>query len=380
MARDVKAYLSQMKGESADPEIAQHWATIEQYYNTRLWHQLTMYLKTFVHHPVFQAGGLQALYNNFIADFELKLNCVTLVEIVLVITHEISEPLEAITFLESFLEKVKSDTQARVLCKTNIGYYKLSSGQLDTIPALLEEVEELLDSLDGVTIAHAPFYDLSSQYYMLKANHASYYRNALRYLGCKDINVDIPVEEQLQMAFNLSLAALLGEDVYNFGELLAHPVLESLKGTERGWLVDVLYAFNAGDIARFEGQRACWESQPDLSASQDKLFAKIRLLALMELVFKRHAHDRTIKFSTISEVAQIPLENVEYLTMKALATGLVRGTIDQVSQEVTMSWVQPRVLDLSQVASLQTRIADWYGCIQSTINLIKDEVPDVVLS
>ncbi len=30
----------------------------------------------------------------------------------------------------------------------------------------------------------------------------------------------VAVEEQLQMAFNLSLAALLGEDVYNFGELV----------------------------------------------------------------------------------------------------------------------------------------------------------------
>ena len=27
---------------------------------------------------------------------------------------------------------------------------------------------------------------------------------------------------------------------------LAHPVLESLKETEKKWLVDVLYSFNAG--------------------------------------------------------------------------------------------------------------------------------------
>ena len=38
--------------------------------------------------------------------------------------------------------------------------------------------------------------------------------------------------------------------------------------------------------------------------------------------------------------------------MKALSLGLVRGSIDQVSQEVTMTWVQPRVLDINQVNNM----------------------------
>lgn len=35
--------------------------------------------------------------------------------------------------------------------------------------------------------------------------------------------------------------------------------------------------------------------------------------------------------------------------MKALSLGLVKGSIDQLSQEVNMTWVQPRVLDIDQV-------------------------------
>jgi hypothetical protein len=35
VARDVKAYLSQMKGEAATPDLAQQWATLEQYYNKK---------------------------------------------------------------------------------------------------------------------------------------------------------------------------------------------------------------------------------------------------------------------------------------------------------------------------------------------------------
>lgn len=36
--------------------------------------------------------------------------------------------------------------------------------------------------------------------------------------------------------------------------------------------------------------------------------------------------------------------------MKALSVGLVKGSIDEVDKRVHMTWVQPRVLDLQQVA------------------------------
>ncbi len=35
--------------------------------------------------------------------------------------------------------------------------------------------------------------------------------------------------------------------------------------------------------------------------------------------------------------------------MKALSNGLIRGHIDEVEQRVTVDWIQPRVLDQSQV-------------------------------
>lgn len=52
---------------------------------------------------------------------------------------------------------------------------------------LIEEVEEMLNNLSGVTSVHGRFYDLSSKYYRFVGNHALYYKDALRYLGCIDI-------------------------------------------------------------------------------------------------------------------------------------------------------------------------------------------------
>ena len=54
-----------------------------------------------------------------------------------------------------------------------------------------EEAEELLETLDGVTPIHGRFYELSSNFQKLMGNHADYYRDALRFLGCIKLE-DIP--------------------------------------------------------------------------------------------------------------------------------------------------------------------------------------------
>lgn len=99
-------------------------------------------------------------------------------------------------------------------------------------------------------------------------------------------------QQQEEHAFFLGLAALLGEGVYNLGELLAHPVMESLKDTPKVWLIHLLQAFNIGDIAAFEKLKPQWSKVADLAAQELKLRQKISLLCLMEMTFKRQANNR----------------------------------------------------------------------------------------
>ena len=54
---------------------------------------------------------------------------------------------------------------------------------------------------------------------------------------------------------------ILGEGIYNFGELLAHPILDAVKQTDKQWIVDLLYAFNSGDIAKFEKSTSLLQQQ-----------------------------------------------------------------------------------------------------------------------
>ena len=79
-------------------------------------------------------------------------------------------------------------------------------------------------------------------------DYTNYYRNALLYLACLPGPSPLTKDESVTLAYNLSIAALLGEKIYNFGELLLHPILNELQTTENAWLRDLLYALNSGDL------------------------------------------------------------------------------------------------------------------------------------
>ncbi|XP_020279106.1 26S proteasome non-ATPase regulatory subunit 13 [Pseudomyrmex gracilis] len=376
--KDVNTFLSQ-KQNVADKDLAGEWAQLEELYNKRLWHQLTLKLETFVKHPVLQQGdNLVQLYTNFLSTFENKINPLSFVEILAHVIQQFPDKQEAIKFLEKTEAKVQSNNEAVALCKVLKGQILLDKlNNQEQAKKIIEEVETMLDNADGVTAVHGRFYLLASRLYRLQGKHAEYYRTALRYLGCIELS-SLSRQDQEQHAFFLGLAALLGEGVYNLGELLAHPVLESLKGTPNAWLVDLLQAFNAGDIVALERLKPQWSKVADLAAQELKLRQKISLLCLMEMTFKRQANNRQLTFAEISQETRLPLGEVELLVMKALAQGLVRGAIDQVAGTVNMTWVQPRVLDRSQIAGMVQRLDGWCKDVSSMEKLLESRASEIL--
>ncbi|KAE8607032.1 hypothetical protein XENTR_v10010976 [Xenopus tropicalis] len=288
-----------------------------------------------------------------------------------------TDPSVALNFLEKTREKVKSSDEAVILCRTAIGALKLNIGELQATKETIEAVEEMLGGLAGVTSVHSRFYDLSSKYYQTIGNHASYYKDALRFLGCTD-HKELSVSEQQDRAFTLGLAGLLGDGVYNFGELLMHPILESLRNSDRQWLIDTLYAFNSGNVETFRGLKTAWGQQPDLAANEPLLLKKIQLLCLMEMTFTRPANHRQLTFEEIAKSAQVTVNDVELLVMKALSVGLLRGSIDEVDKRVHITWVQPRVLDLQQIKGMKDRLEHWCTDVKSMEMLVEHQAHDIL--
>lgn len=91
---------------------------------------------------------------------------------------------------------------------------------LEETKKIIEELKDVLEEAGNVTPVHGKYYLLASQYYRRIGNHSLYYRCGLQFLGC---SIDeFPKSEWPQQAFFLGLAALLGEGVYNIGELVIH--------------------------------------------------------------------------------------------------------------------------------------------------------------
>jgi 26S proteasome regulatory subunit N9 len=94
-------------------------------------------------------------------------------------------------------------------------------------------------------------------------------------------------------------------------------------GTSVEWLYFILQAFNAGDLAKYQelchNYKAALTAQPALVENEKKLWEKINILCLMELIFSRPSEERTIPLSLIAEKTKLSLDDVEHLLIKSLS-------------------------------------------------------------
>lgn len=181
----------------------------------------------------------------------------------------------------------------------------------------------------------------------------------------------------MQRAYDLSIAALVSDSIYNFGELLLHPILDSLVNTPHAWLRDLLFAFNRGDLMAYDVLAGNIAKNNLLKEHQQFLYQKISLSALTETVFRRPPQDRAMTFAAIAQETKVQPNEIEHLIMKALSLGLLRGTIDQVAEVAKINWVQPKVLDMKQVESMRSRLRDWDSSVNQLGNWIEGVGKDV---
>ncbi|OIT05261.1 PREDICTED: 26S proteasome non-ATPase regulatory subunit 13 homolog A [Nicotiana attenuata] len=381
-------YLDSLR--NAHPELSDWYNTLSDLYQRKLWHQLSLKLEQFVALAIFQAGdALIQLYHNFITDFETKINLLKLAHFAVIVSRRYAEKEAAIGYLEGVIEKLQNTKETRIeepilYIKLQIALFKLEQGDQKDCKNLLEGGKTTLDSMTDIDPSvYASYYWVSSQYHKARQEFAEFYRSALLYLAYTSVE-SLSESFKLDLAFDLSLSALLGDNIYNFGELLAHPIVNSLMGTKVEWLYHILEAFNAGDLIRYQElcrvHQAALNAQPALVQNEKKLLEKINILCLMEIIFSRAAEDRTIPLSVIAERTKLGVEDVEYLLMKSLSVHLIEGIIDQVEGTIHVSWVQPRVLGIPQIKSLRDRLDNWVEKVHTTLLSVEAETPDLVAS
>lgn len=114
---------------------------------------------------------------------------------------------------------------AFALSLSSIAYAQLLLGDLSACKSSLDECEKILSEQDTVEpVVNAGYYGVAGDYFKVKADYAPYYKNALLYLACVDVNAELEAEDRKSRAHDLCIAALLGETIYNFGELVSYLV------------------------------------------------------------------------------------------------------------------------------------------------------------
>lgn len=412
-ADTIPDFLAEQR-DNASEELQPLILDFENFWERKLWHQLTDALVQFFSDEG-SAPQRLAFYRVFILKFADKINKLKLVDLALKaasqckgITSKLSEMSfrsfakiiqdnrERLEFLQTVVKKVDTEDSedALVFASVAVAQVKLSLNELEEARKDLDTAEKILDSLDSVeVIVHAAFYDANASYYQAsnslqrvshvsnqeqrKMDFANYYRTALLYLACIDLST-MSEDERHRRAYYLSVAALVSNSIYNFGELLLHPILDALAQDEDdSWLRDLLFAYNRGDLAAYEALSDHIASNKLLNDNSTHLRQKIYLAALTEAVFRRPPHDRAMSFATISHETKVRPDEIEHLIMKALSLGLLRGTIDQVNGIAQITWVQPKVLDMKQIGSMRQRLLDWDSSVNQLGNWIEKAGKDV---
>ncbi len=139
-----------------------------------------------------------------------------------------------------------------------------------------------------------------------------FYKAALIFLAYTPIE-DMPLDQRYVLATDMALASATGENVFNFGEVLATPILATLKNTPNEWMHDLVICLNRGDIDGFNllvSSTEAYFAQPVLAARHEEIKKKLVLLCLMNMVFERAPHDRVLAFGDIATRTRIPIDQV----------------------------------------------------------------------
>jgi len=329
----------------------------------KLWHQFGVEILALVNRPA-ASGFLIELHSNVVAKVSKSLDRQQYARFCLAVARQYQESAKALEFLEKIQAEVAEDVQALLICHMERLRVKVKTGDLKGAKTLLEEGKKHVKGYVGIIDAsvQSHVYLAASEYHRAAGPAAEFLKNSLLYLTYTPL-ATIPIEEQQSLAAAVSLAAVRGEGIYNFGELLQHPVLMKLHNTPDQYLSDLLRAFNDGNMRDYHAIKG---SHPEeLSKSEDFLNQKIRIMALIEMIFKKESHSRPVSFAEIAKTCELDPLQVEQLVMKSFSLGVLKGDIDEVAQTVRVKWVQPRVLDIKQLTSVNARLSAWSKQVES---------------
>ncbi|PWN26336.1 hypothetical protein BDZ90DRAFT_52512 [Jaminaea rosea] len=220
------AYLQQAGGSAAS-SLRPIYETLADQYDRKLYYQLLETTQSFFHHPDSTSGTQRYdLYQSFVVHWKSKVSDLSVAELAIAAAKQLQpDSQKAHDFLVGERDQVEKDTPAHLLLSIEATCYKLLLGQLEQVKKDVDAGQKILNSYDAVeTVVSAAYYRVAAEYYKAKAMYQQYYTTSLLYLACLPHNGtedDLTNEEKVERAHDLAIAAILGQGIWNFGELVS---------------------------------------------------------------------------------------------------------------------------------------------------------------
>ena len=277
---------------------------------------------------------------------------------------------EGLTFIENIESSHKNyKGEEKIFVKIIKGFCYLELNKMYELEEIVKNTEhDFTGNIEIDTSLYSQYYKLSMLFYEKKQDYDKFYSNAFQYLAYE---TKLSNEDKLNLCYKMCAAMLIGEKLYNFAELIEKDFFKLMKGTNYEWISNLILSFNSAKVDQFllmmEENKKNIEQNQILKEKAEFLPIKIRIAALLDLIFQKNKAERTLTFEEIKKVCICNDDQIEYISMKALSLELIKGYIDEVDKKLVVHWIQPKYLDKDKIVMLQDRFNAWIDKSQKVL-------------
>ena len=359
------------------PSLKSLFDEIDSNLNQHLWYQISENIITLSQNPELQQGNdLIEFYNGVVFFIEPTLNPMKYLQYVQNMLHNYKDRMEeALQFVENIDNKNKDyKGEEKIFVKIIKGFCYLELNKMYELEEIIKTTEvDFSGKFEIESSLYAQYYKLSTLFYEKKSDYDNFYSNAFQYLAYETIIAD---EVKIDLCYKMCCALLIGEKSYNFEELIEKDFFKLMKGSKYDWISNLILAFNSAKVDQFlsmiEQNKNNIEQNKILKGKIDFLPIKIRIAALLEFIFQRNKSERNLTFEEICKICMTEEDKIEYICMKALSHGLIKGYIDQAEKKLYVTWIKPKYLGKDKIGILNERITAWIDKAQRVLGDLQD--------
>ena len=359
------------------PSLKKLFDEIDSNMNQHLWYQLSENIITLSQNQELQQGNdLVEFYNGVVFFVEPTMNPMKYLEYVQNMLYNYKNKMsEALQFVENIENKHKDfKGEAKIAIKILKGFCYLELDKMYELEDIINTTEvDFTGKFEIESTLYAQYYKLSTLFYEKKKDYDKFYNNAFQYLAYETKLSD---EEKLNLCYKMCSAMLIGEKLYNFEELIEKDFFKLMKGSKYDWISNLILSFNSAKVDQFlsmmEQNKKNIEENDILKGKSDFLPIKIRIAALLELIFQKNKGERTLSFEEICKVCMTEEDKIEFISMKGLSHGLIKGYIDQAEKKLYVNWIQPKYLGKEKIGVMKDRINAWIDKAKRVLGDLQD--------